>query len=145
MIGSPASMTLSRFVAAVELIFILSPLALLAMWGATLTLPIGLAIAVENPYEFSAFLLGVWCGVSFVALVLGSLLVVRFVRSGRPALINAPRREWCAAIVGAFAALTGAGLAVVYQGPAFAIGLPALVPSFHVYCERRLAIADRST
>lgn len=145
MIRSPASMTLSRFVAAIELIFILLPLALVTLWGAILVLPIGLAIAVENPRGFSVFLLGVLCGVSFIALLLGSPLVVRFVGSGRPALINAPRREWLAAIVGACAALTGAGLAVVDQGPAFAIGLPALVPFLHVYCERRLVIADRST
>jgi hypothetical protein len=137
-------MKTSRYLAAGELLFIIMPLALIALWATLLTLPLGLSALSEGLGSAPVVLLGLFCCASFFSLTLGAPLIVRFIRHGSPALLRAPKREWLSVATGVFLALAGGLMAVFGEGIGFAIGLPALIPALHLYLERGREMANNS-
>lgn len=137
-------MKASRYLAAGELLVIVLPLALITFWTSLFTLPLGISALSEGLKSFPVILLGLFCTASFCSLIFGSALILRFIRYGRSALPRAPRREWSSVVSGVFLAIAGAFLALTGEGPAFAIGLPALIPALHLYLERRREMANNS-
>ena len=137
-------MKVSRFIALVELLLILLPLGLVALWASFLTLPLGVSAMLESPRNMPFLLVVLFCSIGFVALLFGSVLVLRFIRHGRSALPGAPRHEWLGSFAGAFLAIIGALLAVFGEGVGFAVALPALLPLAHMCYEYHRAIANNS-
>ncbi len=138
-------MKISRYFVAGELLVIVLPLAMLALWAALLTLPIGVsALLSDGRKALPVVLLGLFCAASFCSLISGAVLAVQFLRLGRSALIRAPTVLWTLLIVGVLLAMVGGIMALFGEGIGFAVGLPALIPAAHLYIERRREMANNS-
>jgi hypothetical protein len=140
-----AIMKLSRYFAVGELLVIVLPLAMLALWSTLLILPLGVSALLSDGLKaFPVALLGLFCAASLCSLVSGAALAAQLLRFGASALPRAPKVLWALLTIGVLLAVAGGIMALVGEGIGFAVGLPALIPAAHLYLERRREMANNS-
>ncbi|WP_460764578.1 hypothetical protein [Lysobacter fragariae] len=130
-------MRASRYFAAGELVVIVLPLTLMALWGAVLTIPMSLAALADDWKTYPFFLLAIFCAIGLISLLSGTLLLASFVRHGRPGLDMIHRNVWVLCGLGGAIALAGGIASLLGEGIGLSIGLPAILPLGHMCFERR--------